>query len=366
MPRIAGISSHCKIWSSYTWFDKCLASQHPNLSQVSYCTVATSSWPAYKATRNSLKATLQIHAAKLRTEDGLGVHGLMIHPTNMEALVANGSLYLSQLGCRMYYIGTRGLRTKFAKRSCWYPKKGVDEQAMIERERQIPAKRCTILNFVPNNPSPTSTIQHILSTIQHIPSTNICQHLPQTYQHHLTNLSGLGPPLVGKTDRGDSRGKQWRTPREKGNQLQGGWVTTLHIGNGWVGPYGPLDLCAAEIVFCGVDWLHIFLLLLWNWGIDIFENLSTRNGEQRRWKNSAPCEDSGFAKKPCIPQGTPLEPCEFSVPKNSTTKGLRVWGSDFLQKTRRKKHRCGEGGISTLESKSMLTLPGGQEKKWSD
>ena len=70
----------------------------------------------------------------------------------------------------------------------------------------------------------TKFCQHLpTSTIQHIPSIKFWQHLPQIYQHHLTNLSGLGPPLVGTTDGGDFRGKQWRTQREKGNQLQ------LHI-----------------------------------------------------------------------------------------------------------------------------------------
>ena len=251
---------------------------------------------------------------------------------NMETLVpswANGSLYLSHLGCRMYYTRTRGLRSKFAKRSCWYPKKGVDETSndwWLNAESQprdvqdlnlfqtthhqhlpsniyyLPSKHCILstkicqhlptstiqhipsIKFWQHLPQicqhlPTSTIQHIpsikfwqhlpqicqhlpTSTIQHIPSIKFCQHLPQIYQHHLTNLSGLGPPLVGTTDRGDFRGKRWRTQREKGNQLQlhidshrqGGWVTvtTLHIGNGWVSPYNP--------------WTYVQLrLFLWGW-----------------------------------------------------------------------------------------------------
>lgn len=82
------------------------------------------------------------------------------------------------------------------------PKQVLMKQAMIERERRIPDKRCTILKFVPNNPSPTSTIQHILSTIQiyYLPSNiyylpesaNIYQQLPSNI-YHLSKSANMYP-----------------------------------------------------------------------------------------------------------------------------------------------------------------------------
>ena len=186
----------------------------------------------------------------------------------------------------------------------------------------------------------TTHHQHLPSNIYYLPS-NI-YHLSKSANIYPKSINITSPiyqdldlPLLARRTEADFLGKQWRTQREKGNQLQlhidshrqGGWVTTLHIGNGWVGPYNPGPMCSWDC-FCGVDWLHIFWLLLWNWGIDIFEKLSTRIGDEKKhmW---------GKDFRELLHTVPAVGPVFFSVPKflfclvrfRSTIKGqgLMVW-----------------------------------------
>ena len=131
--------------------DRCLEYQHLSLSQVFHCTVATSSQPAQPATSEIPQATLQIHAAKLRTEDGLGFTAPMAQISQAQLLTSNKKVWM--------------------------------KHPMIERH--IIAKRCKILNKnVPNNPSPTRT------------STNF---------RHLTIYQDLDLPLLARRTEAMSR-----------------------------------------------------------------------------------------------------------------------------------------------------------------